>query len=176
MSIDQKTDERKDDNPFDPKNHRLYNEYMNIRAVLDKTNVENGIDMSAADLGRTTLSAMRYLKAQELSRNNRLDPDSPIDGASLSRANPHTGVAAGQYIAFYQGTRDEYEKLRVQGVPTSELGHPAHVSMHDIRTIEAELQQQRQMTMEREQTQQRDRNRDDQQQNAPSAGVRTIFS
>lgn len=173
MSIEPNAD-RKDDNPFDPRNHKLYNEYMNIRSVLDKTNVENGIDMTAADLGRTTLSAMRYLKGQELSRSNRLDPDAPIDGASLSKANPNTGVAAGQYMAFYQGTRDEYEKLRVQGVPTSELGHPAHVSMHDIRTMEAELQQQRQLTAERQQTQQRDR--DGQQQNAPTAGARSIFS
>lgn len=174
MSAEPNANERKDDNPFDPKNHKLYNEYMNIRAVLDKTNVENGIDMSAADLGRTSLAAMRYLKGQELSRSNRLDPDSPIDGASLSKANPNTGVAAGQYLAFYQGNRDEYEKLRVQGVPTSELGHPAHVSMHDIRTYEAELQQQRQLTAERQQTQQRDR--DGQQQNAPTAGARSIFS
>lgn len=173
MSTEPNAAERKDDNPFDPKNHKLYNEYMNIRSVLDKTNVENGIDMTAADLGRTTLAAMRYLKSQELGRSNRLDPDSPIDGASLSKANPHTGVAAGQYMAFYQGTRDEYEKLRVQGVPTSELGHPAQASMHDIRTIEAELQQQRQITMERQQSQQRER--DGQQQNAPSTGARSVF-
>ena len=78
MSAEPNATERKDDNPFDPKNHKLYNEYMNIRSVLDKTNVENGIDMSAADLGRTSLAAMRYLKGQELGRSNRLDPDSPM--------------------------------------------------------------------------------------------------
>ena len=33
----------------------------------------------------------------------------------------------------------------------------AQVSMHDIRTMETELQQQRQLTAERQQTQQRDR-------------------
>ncbi|TXI48630.1 MAG: hypothetical protein E6Q50_10080 [Lysobacter sp.] len=170
MSNEPNAAERKDDNPFDPKNHKLYNEYMNIRSVLDKTNVENGIDMTSADLGRTSLAAMRYLKGQELSRSNRLDPDSPIDGASLSKANPHTGVAAGQYMAFYQGSPHEYEKLRVQGVPTSELGHPAQLSIQEIRAFEAELQQ-RQMTIE--QAQQRDRTRDDPQQNAPS---RSFFS
>jgi hypothetical protein len=165
-----KNDDRNDD-PFDRSNQKLRDEYYNIRAVLDKTNVENGIDMTGADLGRTSLAAMRYLKAQELSNANRLDPDSPIDGASLSKANPNTGVAAGQYLAFYQGNRDEYEKLRVQGVPTSELGHPAHLSINEIRGFEAELQQQRQqIAMAQEQKQQRDRD-DPQQNTAP----RSIF-
>ncbi len=168
-----KNDDRSDD-PFDGKNPKLYNEYMNIRAVLDKTNVENGIDMNSADLGRTSLAAMRNLKGQELSRSNRLDPDAPIDGAVLSKANANTGVAAGQYLAFYQGNRDEYEKLRVQGVPTSELGHPAHLSVSEIRGFETELQQQRQQQQTQEQTQQR--TRDDRQQDAPTAGARSIFS
>ncbi len=169
-----RNDER-DDDPFGRSNQKLRDEYYNIRSVLDKTNVENGIDMTGADLGRTSLAAMRYLKAQELGNANRLDPDSPIDGASLSKANPNTGVAAGQYLAFYQGNRDEYEKLRVQGVPTSELGHPAHLSINEIRGFEAELQQQRQIAMAREQNQERDRSRDDPQQATPSAGARSIF-
>ncbi len=165
-----KNDDRNDD-PFDRSNQKLRDEYYNIRSVLDKTNVENGIDMTGADLGRTSLAAMRYLKAQELGNANRLDPDSPIDGASLSKANPNTGVAAGQYIAFYQGNRDEYEKLRVQGVPTSELGHPAHLSINEIRGIETDLQQQKQqVAMAQEQKQQRDRD-DPQQNTAP----RSIF-
>jgi hypothetical protein len=170
-----RNDER-DDDPFGRSNQKLYNEYMNIRAVLDKTNVDNGIDMNGADLGRTSLSAMRYLKAQELNNANRLDPNSPIDGASLSKANPNTGVAAGQFVAFYQGNRHEYETLRVQGVPTSELGHPAHLSISEIRGFETELQQQKQqLAMAQEQNQRRDRGRDDPQQAAPSAGVRSIF-
>jgi hypothetical protein len=167
-------DNRNPDDPFDSRNTKLYNEYMNIRATLDKTNVENGIDMNSANLGRVSLSAMRYLKSQELNHANRLDPDSPIDGATLSKANPSLGVAAGQYIAFYQGNRDEYERLRVQGVPTSELGRPADLSLHDIRTFEAELQQQRQQRLE--QTQEQQRTRDEQQQNGPSLGSRSIFS
>lgn len=165
-----RNDDRNDD-PFDRSNQKLRDEYYNIRSVLDKTNVDNGIDMTGADLGRTSLAAMRYLKARELGNANRLDPDAPIDGASLSKANPNTGVAAGQYLAFYQGNRDEYERLRVQGVPTSELGYPAHLSIHEIRGFEAELQQQRQqIAMAQEQKQQRDR--DDPQQNA---APRSIF-
>ncbi len=173
MKSDNKSDDRSDD-PFDRSNAKLYNEYMNIRAVIDKTNVDNGIDMTSADLGRTSLAAMRYLKGQELGRANRLDPDSPIDGASLSKANANTGVAAGQYLAFYQGNRDDYERLRVQGIPTSELGHPAHLSVSEIRGFETELQQQRQQQLAQEQTQQR--NRDDRQQDAPTPGPRSIFS
>jgi hypothetical protein len=174
MSMNDKNDGRNPDDPFDSRNTKLYNEYMNIRAVLDRTNVENGIDMNSADLGRSSLAAMRYMKSQELSRAGRLDPDSPIDGAVLSKANPSTGVAAGQYIAFYQGNPAEYERLRVQGIPTSELGRPADLSVQEIRTFEAELQQQRQQRIEQSQEQQR--TRDEQQQNGPSTGARSLFT
>jgi hypothetical protein len=171
------TQRDRDDHPFDKNEQKLREQFLQVRDVIYKVNDENQVVMAPAKVDQITLAAMRYMKNQQQNGNNSLDPDRPVDGAALSKANPMTGVAAGQYMAFYQGTREEYEKLRVMGVPTSELGCPAHTSLHDIRTIESELQQQKLQLAQRQET---DRQRDQEQargrETDKATPVRSIFS
>jgi hypothetical protein len=168
----------KDDHPFDQSEQKLRDQFLQVREAIYKVNDDNLVIMPKAKVDETALAALRYLKQEEgrgSSGSNRLDMDSPIDGAVLSKANPHTGVAAGQYMAFYQGVRDEYEKLRVQGVPTSELGCPAHASLHEIRSVQADLDAQRQQLEQRKELD-REREQPKSEISNHALGGRSIFS
>jgi hypothetical protein len=165
----------KDDHPFDQSEQKLRDQFLQVREAIYKVNDDNSVIMPKAKIDETALAALRYLKYEERSGGNRIDMESPIDGAALSKANPHTGVAAGQYMAFYQGVRDEYEKLRVQGVPTSELGCPAHASLHEIRSVQADLDTQRQQ-MEQRKELDREREQPKSEISNHALGGRSIFS
>lgn len=166
------------DDPFERHEKKLNDEYYQMCKVLNYTNVENGIDMNSADLSRTSLQSMRHLKDLERQRASRLDPDLPIDAAALSKANPSIGIAAGRYMCFIQKANEQYENMRVQALPTDMLvaGVPTHIVINEIRSIEAELQEQKlqqQLAQRQEQERQRDEQRRDNSNHG--IGVRSIF-
>lgn len=150
-------------NPSDP-GHPDYDQYMNLRGMVDKMHGENGIDINSSDISHRASAAMlRAYKSEAVRENSTLDPDSRVDGVVLSRNNGRFDDVGGRYAIMYQGDPNS-PTVRTLAVPTHELTQPAERNFEEVNRINQQREQQYAQTQTREQDQRQQHHDHDQEQ------------
>lgn len=150
-------------NPSDP-GHPDYDQYMNLRGMVDKMHGENGIDINSSDISHRASAAMlRAYKTEAVRENSTLDPDSRVDGVVLSRNNGRFDDVGGRYAIMYQGDPNS-PTVRTLAVPTHELTQPAERNFEEVNRINQQREQQYAQTQAREQDQRQQHHDHDQEQ------------
>jgi len=146
--------------------HPDYDQYMNLKGMVDRMHGENGVDVASGDIShRATAAMLRAIKQDALDDRSRLGPGE-IDGVVLSRGNGR--VQGGEYAIAYQGDPTQ-PTVRM---PTQQLLAPAEQSLQDINRINEQAQQRTQL-LERQQVQAREAEARDADQ--PGMGSRSLF-
>lgn len=149
--------------------HPDYDQYMNLKGMVDRMHGENGVDITSHDISHRATSAMlRAIKQDAIDDRSRLSPGE-IDGVVLSRGNGRTQT--GEYAIAYQGDPGN-PTVRTLGVPTQQLLAPAEQNLQEINRLNEQTQ--RTQAQERQQTQARQQEQaQDAQQ--PGIGTRSLF-
>lgn len=138
--------------PSDP-GHPEYDQYMNLRGMVDRMHGENGIDIHSGDIShRATAAVLRAYRGEAIRDNASLDPDQRIDGIVLSRGNGHHPEVGGRYAILYQGDPDS-PTVRTLAVPTDQLTVAAEKNFEELERINQQREQQFSQIRDREQIQ-----------------------
>lgn len=152
--------------------HPDYDQYMNLKGMVDRMHGENGVDITSHDISHRATSAMlRAIKQDAIDDRSRLSPGE-IDGVVLSRGNGR--AQTGEYAIAYQGDPAN-PTVRTLGVPTQQLLAPAEQSLQEINRLNEQTQQRTQTQErqhERQQARQQEQAQDAQQ---PGIGTRSLF-
>ena len=152
--------------------HPDYDQYMNLKGMVDRMHGENGVDITSHDISHRATSAMlRAIKQDAIDDRSRLNPGE-IDGVVLSRGNGQ--AQSGEYAIAYQGDPAN-PTVRTLGVPTQQLLVPAEQSLQEVNRLNEQAQH-RVLTQERQQARQQEQAQSQSQDaQQPGIGSRSLF-